>query len=417
MNGEGARPGVGFGTAAVHAGAAGNVTQQPTSVPVFQTATWRFDTTEQYAAVASGAAPGYLYTRGHGNPTVEAFEVAMAALEGSEAAVALSSGMAALTAVLEIELTPGSRVIADTSLYGGTRMLLQRFRDQGRCELVAVDVNDDHALGAVLPDATMLLAETVSNWDGKVVDLPAVLDRCRPADVTTVIDGTFATPYLCAATPLGADYVVHSASKYIGGHGDLIAGIVCTGSARADRVRHEVALTGASAAPLDAWLALRGLMTLGLRMERISDTAGAVAAFLATDDRACNVRFAGLPGDRWHETACRVLRRPGGLIAFDHADGFKGASRFCSMVEVAWLAGSLGGPQTLVAHPASTAAKHPNMRALALPEATVKIAVGLEDAPDLIADFDQALGTRRRRTIPEEVSRAEATDIRTAQGV
>lgn len=380
----------GFGTTAVQVGTA-QPRQQPTSFPLYQTAAWRFDTTEEYAAVALGNAPGYLYTRGFGNPTVDAFEDAMARLDGTPAATAFSSGMAALNAVLECELRPGAVVVADTSLYGGTRSLLQRFEERGRCSVVSVDVNEPITLGEVLVGASLLVCEVVANWDGKVVDLPAVLGSCRAAGVTSVVDSSFATPYLCTPARLGADYVVHSASKYIGGHGDLVAGVVCTDASRADALRHEIAITGAAASPLDAWLALRGLATLGLRMERVSDTAQSVAAYLASHPAVDSVRYPGLPGDRWHDVAERVLRRPGGLITFDHAGGAAGAAALCSRVQVAWLAGSLGGAQTVVAHPASTISGHRTVRAVTLPGATVKVSIGLEDAVDLVADFEQAL--------------------------
>jgi methionine-gamma-lyase len=386
--------GRGFATRAVHGATQPAIDQQPASVPIYQTATYRFDTSEDYAETIAFRRPGYTYTRGYGNPTVEAFERQMADLEGTEAAFGFASGMAAIHTVLTSLVRAGDRIVASTELYGGAYALFTKVLPRFGVETDLVDAHDLGAVGAALPGAALLYVETIANPTMSVADLEALGAMCRSVGVPAVVDNTFATPYLCAPVLFGFDYVIHSATKYIGGHHDLTGGVVCSSLDDRARLRDTVIDTGGTMAPFDSWLAMRGLMTLALRMDRHTASARTLAEAMASHPNVARVHYPGLPAHPHHEIAHRVLRAPGGMLAFEVDGDVEAGIRVCDALEVAWVATSLGGTRTLVGHAASTTHRQiapEARRAAGIADGLIRVSVGLEDADDLVEDFTRAL--------------------------
>ncbi|MGH8906419.1 MAG: trans-sulfuration enzyme family protein [Egibacteraceae bacterium] len=384
----------GFSTRAVHGAPTPAVAQQPGSVPIYQTSNWRFDDGAHFAEVVGDRRAGYVYGRGYGNPTVDAFESVMADLEGTEAAFAFASGTAATHAVVTDLAQSGDRVVVSREVYGGTYALFDRIFPRYGIEAVWADPHDPDSVADLLPGARLFFCETIANPVCTVADLAVLAERCRAAGVASVVDNTFASPYLCTPAALGFDYVLHSATKYIGGHSDLIGGVVCATRERRAALRHTAIEVGGAMAPLEAWLCLRGLATLALRMERHGATAGRLASWLAGHPAVERVHYPGLASHPHHAVARRQLRGFSGMLAVEVAGGLEAAARVVDALELAWIGGSLGGAHTLVAHPASTIHRQltPQARAAAgIAEGLIRVSVGLEDADDLLADFDQAL--------------------------
>lgn len=384
----------GFSTRAVH-GAAPRVDQQTPSVPIYQTSTFRFPDSEAYAETIAFRSPGYTYTRGYGNPTVAAFEEQMAALEGTEAAFGFASGMAAVHAVVAAHAGAGDRVVMSAELYGGTYALATRVLPRNGVEVTFVNPHDLQEVRAALPGAALFHVETIANPNVTVADLEALAQACRAAGVPASVDNTFASPYLCRPASLGFDHVVHSATKYVGGHHDLIAGVVCTSEAGRDHLREVAIDVGGTMAPFEAWLCLRGLMTLALRMERHCANAMALAAAIEAHPKVERVRYPGLPSHPDHEVAARQFERGfGGMLAVEVAGGVSGGQRFCDALELAWVATSLGGTHTLVGHAASTTHRQMDpdaRRAAGIADGLVRVSVGIEDLDDIIEDVERAL--------------------------
>ncbi len=384
----------GFSTKAIH-GTPPPVEQQTPSMPIYQTSTFRFPDSEAYAETISFRAPGYTYTRGYGNPTVAAFEEQMASLEGTEAAFGFASGMSAIHTVLAAHAGTGDRVVMSRELYGGTYALATRALPRNGVEVTLVDPHDIDAVRDALPGAALFHAETIANPNVTVADLEALGSACREAGVPASVDNTFASPYLCTPARYGFDYVCHSATKYIGGHHDLIAGVVCTSAAGRERLRDVAIDTGATMAPFEAWLCLRGLMTLALRMDRHSSSAMTLARAVDGHPKIDRVHYPGLPSHPDHEVATREFPRGcGGMLAFEVAGGVEAGRRFCDSLDLAWVATSLGGTHTLVGHAASTT--HRKMdpdarRAAGIADGLVRVSVGIEDVEDIVADVEQAL--------------------------
>jgi methionine-gamma-lyase len=384
----------GFATRVVHGARTPPVGQDPASVPIYQTSTWRFETSEDYAETISFRRPGFTYTRGYGNPTLEALESVMADLEGTEAAVTFASGMAAIHAVVTTLAGSGDRIVTSPELYGGAYSLFTRVLPRYGIEVVFADPHDPDSVAKALPGAALFYVETIANPVVTVADLPSLAERCRAAGVPSVVDNTFASPYLCTPAAMGCDYVLHSATKYIGGHADLIGGVVC-GAAEARNALRDTAIdVGGTMQPLEAWLCLRGLVTLPLRMERHCATAQLLAEFLEGHPKVERVHYPGLTSHPHHEVAARELRGFGGMVAFEVAGGVEAGMRFCDALEVAWIATSLGGPHTLVGHAASTTHRQLDpeaRRAAGIADGLIRVSVGLEDADDIVDDFERAL--------------------------
>ncbi|MFN8232948.1 MAG: aminotransferase class I/II-fold pyridoxal phosphate-dependent enzyme [Actinomycetota bacterium] len=386
---------LGFDTRAVHGGRVPPVEQETPSVPIYQTSTFRFADSDDYAATISFRKPGYTYTRGYGNPTLDAFEGQIADLEGTEAAFAFSSGMAAMHAVFTTLAAHGDRVVASRELYGGAFSLFSQVLPRYGIEVTLVDPHDPDGVRTALPGAAFFYVETIANPNVTVADLERLGILAGDAGVPAVVDNTFASPYLCRPAAFGFAYVIHSATKYIGGHNDLIGGVVaCDGSAR-DRIRDTAIDTGGTMAPFEAWLAMRGLITLPVRMERHCSNAMALATFLEEHEKVERVHYPGLVSHPQHYVAVRELSGGfGGMLAVEIAGGVDGGKRFCDALRLAWVATSLGGPQTLVGHAASTTHRQldPDARRRAgIADGLVRVSVGLEDRDDLLADVARAL--------------------------
>ncbi len=384
----------GFSTRAVH-GAAPPVDQQTPSVPLYQTSTFRFPDSETYADTISFRSPGYTYTRGYGNPTVAAFEHQMASLEGTEAAFGFASGMAGLHTVFSAHAQAGDRVVMSAELYGGTYGLATTVLPRNGVEVSLVDPHDLGAVRSALDGAALFHVETIANPNVTVADLEALGAACRDADVPASVDNTFASPYLCTPAPFGFEYVCHSATKFVGGHHDLIAGVVCSSERGRARLRDVAIDIGGTMAPFEAWLCLRGLMTLSLRMDRHCSNAMKLASALEGHAKVERVRYPGLASHAQHDVAERQFTRGhGGMLAIEVAGGVDGARRFCDALELAWIATSLGGTHTLVGHPASTTHRQMDpgaRRAAGIADGLVRVSVGIEDADDIIDDFGHAL--------------------------
>jgi cystathionine beta-lyase/cystathionine gamma-synthase len=256
---------------------------------------------------------------------------------------------------------------------------------------------DDHDLDAVaeaLRGAKLFYTETVSNPTLAVAELGALAELCQAEGIPSVIDNTFASPYLCNPAGLGFDYVVHSATKYIGGHSDLVGGVVATSGARRAQLRNLALDQGGAMQPLEAWLCLRGLVTLPIRMERHCATAAALAQWLTEQQQISAVHYLGLEHHPDHERATRLLRGTGGMICFEHADGLEGGMRLCDALQLVWIGASLGGAHSLVSHPASTTHRQLDAaarRKAGIADGLIRFSVGLEDLSDLIDDFAAAL--------------------------
>jgi cystathionine beta-lyase/cystathionine gamma-synthase len=384
----------GFATRAVHGANAPEVHQVPASVPIYQTATWRFDTSEEFADVSQRRRPGQVYSRGFGNPTVDALEHTMADLESTAAAMGFASGMAAIYATITTLAGAGRRIVASRELYGGTFSLFSNVLPRYGVDVTFVDPHDPGAVANALPGAACFYVETITNPLVTVADLSALAHACRDAGVACVVDNTFASPYLCNPAALGFDLVLHSATKYIGGHGDLIGGVVCGSADVIESVRSTAIDTGGTMQPLEAWLCLRGLATLAIRMDQHGRSAARLAGALDEHPRVQRVHYPGLPGHPHHEIARKQLRGFGGMLAFEVPGGVGGGARVADALELAWIGGSLGTTRTLVAHPASTTHRQldPDARmAAGIGDGLLRVSVGLEDPDDLIDDFTRAL--------------------------
>jgi cystathionine beta-lyase/cystathionine gamma-synthase len=382
-------------TRAIHPPVAGLDGGRPVSIPIYQTSTFAFTDPAACARALTDPAAGFAYSR-YANPTTRALEEVIADLEGGAGAVAASSGMGAINAVLLSLLRPGDHVIAQRCLYGGTYSVLTRLASDYGIEVSYISGQDTAELAAaVRPRSRLLYLETIANPTVAVADLAALIPEARAAGLTCVVDNTFATPVLCQPVSHGADIVVHSATKYLGGHDDVTLGLVVAARAELHRAlwKHAVDL-GVAADPFAAWLTLRGLKTLALRMERHCANAASLAERLAAHPAVATVSWPGLASHQSHAVARRLLSGFGGMLAFDLAGGRDAGLQFVSRLRLAALAPSLGGTETLVLHPASTSHRQldaAGLRAAGIGEGTIRVSAGLEHPADLWADFEQAL--------------------------
>jgi len=386
----------GFATRAVHGAGVPEVDETPLSVPIYQSSTFAFDDSDRYAHALRQPYEGYTYTR-YRNPTTAAFEATIADLEQGAHGLATASGMGAISSVLlSLAARAGDHLVVQRDLYGGTIGLLNNLLSRYDVGVTYVDASDPGRVKAALrPETRAVYVETIANPTMSVADLPALAEVAAGAGVPLVVDNTVASPYLCRPLTHGAEVVVHSATKYLGGHSDVVGGIAVF----ADEARHVAAWDvmrdlGASPDPFAAWLLLRGVKTLPLRMDRHVGNARVLAELLAGHPKIGRVYWPGLPGHPTHETAARILDGPGGLLSFDLRAGRDAGRRFVEATGVARLAASLGGPETLVTHPASTTHRQLGRDALAaagIGEGMIRVSVGIEDPGDLRADFEQAL--------------------------
>ena len=387
----------GFSTRAIHYGY--NPLEHNGAVipPVYMTSTFAFATAEYGAGCFSGEEHGHFYTR-ISNPTLALLEARMAALENAEAGVAFSSGMGAIAATFWTLLRPGDEIIVNRTLYGCTFALLHHGIGEFGVVVKHVDMANPAELEAAISPATrMIYFETPANPNMQLVDIPAV--SCiahRHDNLLVVIDNTYCTPYLQRPLELGADVVVHSATKYLSGHSDITAGMVLTSQHLADRIRLQGLkdLTGAVLSPHDAHLLMRGIKTLALRMDRHCSSAQAIAQMLQAHPAVEWVAYPGLPSFPQYALASRQMKLPGGMIAFELKGGMAAGQRFMNALQLFSRAVSLGGAESLAQHPASMTHSTYTLEERArhgISEGLVRLAVGLEDVADLLADIEQAL--------------------------
>ena len=393
----------GFSTRAIKAATtAPHVDQVPSSVPIYQAAAFSTADAAELGDVLTGAAPGYAYSR-IDNPTTAALGNAVAELEGAEAGLAFATGMAAIHAAIVSVVRAGQTIVAAKAVYGTTRDLLVRILSGLGVATEFVDTRDLAAVDAALArtGAPVLYVETVSNPTIVVSDLAALAAVAHRHNALLLVDNTFASPYGCRPIELGADLVMHSATKYLSGHGDVLAGVVVGSNERIAAVRPILVDVGGALAPLAAFLVLRGLPTLAIRMERHTETALELAAWLAGQDGVERVHYPGLPGDPSHEVAVRQLHVFGGMLAFDLAGGREAGRAFLDAMRVAERTASLGAVRTITTAPPSTT--HRQLDTDALREAGIapgllRCSIGLEDVEDLRADMELGLAAARAAT-------------------
>jgi cystathionine beta-lyase/cystathionine gamma-synthase len=385
----------GFATRAIHAGRLPMPAEPPLAAPIWQTSTFVFDDAEHYAHTLHQPREGYVYTR-YENPTTAALEATVANLEGAAEGLATASGMGAIATVLLSLAGTGDHVVAQHDLSGGTYSLLAHTAPRFGIEVSFVDAGDPDAVrAAVGPTTRAIYAETVANPTMTVADLPALAGAAGEAGLPLVVDNTVASPYLCRPIEHGAAVVVHSATKYLGGHSDVVGGLALF----ADPERHDAAWRtmielGASPDPFAAWLVLRGVKTLALRMRAHGANARRLADLLDAHPKVARVHWPGLPSHPTAQLAAKLLDGDPGMLSFDLEGGRAAGRRFIEATRVAKLAASLGSTETLVSHPASTTHRQLSPEALAaagIGEGMVRVSVGLEDADDLADDFTRAL--------------------------
>lgn len=372
-----------FSTRAIHAGQEPEATTGAVNVPVFLTST--------YAQESVGVVKFADYARGD-NPTRSALETVLASLEEAEFAVAFSSGLAAVDAVLRT-LSPGDHVLMSTDAYGGTYRMLTKVFGAWGLHTDIVDLSNVEALRSSWVDGTALVwAETPSNPFLRIVDIAAVADIAHQHGARLVVDNTFATPYLQTPLVLGADVVVHSTTKYLGGHSDVIGGAVITNdSDLAAHIKFLQYAVGAVPGPLDCYLVMRGIRTLGVRMDRHQENAARVVEFLVAHAGVDRVWYPGLVSHPNHLVAASQMRGFGGMVSVELTGGRVSAQRFVERTKVFTLAESLGGVESLIELPALMTHLSTSGSLLEVPDNLVRLSVGIEDGDDLLADIEQAL--------------------------
>ncbi|WP_051820622.1 trans-sulfuration enzyme family protein [Streptomyces flavochromogenes] len=370
---------------------------RPLSVPLVQSSAFAFESAAELAEAMAGPDGAYVYSR-RGNPTVRALEQTLAGLEGGAGAIAFASGMGAVSGVLLALLRPGDRVVAQRCLYGGTHAVLADLAERYGIEVLRISGDDpaEFEAAAVHPATRLLVLETIANPTGQVPDLPGLLAAARALGVVGLVDNSLASPVLCRPLEHGADIVVHSTTKYLSGHSDVLGGAaVFADDALRRRIWPRTVELGACADPFAAWLTLRGIPTLPLRMREHCANAAVLAERFADHPGVSAVHYPWLAGHPSYERAREVLDGGGGLLSFELAGGREAGRAFIEGVRVARLALSLGGVETLVTHPASTSHRELDgaaLEAAGIAPGLVRMSVGIEDVEDLWADAEQALG-------------------------
>lgn len=387
---------MGFSTRAIHAGYEKNE-HGALATPIYQTSTFIFDSAEQGGRRFALEEGGYIYTR-LGNPTVTQVEEKLANLEGGEAAVAAASGIGAITSALWAAVSGGDHIVAAKTLYGCTFAYLNHGLTRFGVEVTFVDISDPENVRKAMKDNTKVVyLESPANPNMDITDIEAIAKIAHEKEGCMVmVDNTYCTPYLQRPLELGADVVLHSATKYLNGHGDVIAGFVVGNKEFIDEVRLVGIkdMTGASLSPFDAYLINRGMKTLELRMEKHCSNAQKVAEFLETHPAVESIMYPGLKSFPQYELAKKQMKLPGAMIAFELKGGKEAGIQLMNTVELCTLAVSLGDAETLIQHPASMTHSPYTEEERAesgIAEGLVRLSVGLEDADDIIADLKEAL--------------------------
>jgi len=385
---------MGFNTKLIHSGEFEDQFGSAT-VPIYQTSTFKFKNAQHGADCFSGASDGYIYTR-IANPTIRALEKNIAELENGYDGIATSSGMAAITSVYMALLEAGSHIISTASVYGPARVVLEKDFSRFGVEADFVNTADMNAiLSAIKSNTKVLYIETPSNPTIDITDIKACAEIAKKHNLVLVVDNTFATPYLQKPLDLGADVVLHSVTKFINGHADIVGGIVITKEKGLyEKIRHAMVYMGCNMDPHQAYLVLRGLKTLVLRVERNQENAFKVARFLESHPKIAWIRYPGLESHPQFELAKRQMSGSGSMISFGVKGGLEAGRKLMDSVHLATLAVSLGGVETLIQHPASMTHASVNKEEKAkagITDDLVRLSVGIEDVKDIIEDLDQAL--------------------------
>jgi cystathionine gamma-synthase len=375
----------GFDTLAIHAGQEPDPLTGAVAVPIYQTSTYKQDG-------VGGLRGGYEYSRS-ANPTRTALEESLAAIEGGLRGLAFASGLAGEDTLLRTVCRPGDHVILPGDAYGGTFRLVARVLANWGLEYTPVDLADLAAVRAAVRDNTKVIwCETPTNPLLGIADIAALAEIARAAQARLVVDNTFASPYLQQPLALGADVVVHSTTKYLGGHSDVVGGALVTGDVELGQelAFHQNAI-GAVAGPFDSWLVLRGIKTLGVRMDRHCANAGSIVDFLTGHPAVDRVLYPGLPEHPGHQVAARQMRGFGGMVSFTLRGGEEAALKVCELVQLFTLGESLGGVESLIEHPGRMTHASAAGSPLEVPDDLVRLSVGIENVEDLLADLAQAL--------------------------
>ena len=387
-------PAAKLGTRAVWSGEQGERWAGATQVPVALSVSYGYPTVDEWLEVALGKKPGHIYGR-NTNPTVAAFEDKVRDLEGAEAATSFASGMAAISNTLFTLLAPGDRVISIKDTYGGTNKLFLEFLPRFQIKVALCDTTDHSAIeAAIAQGCKVVYLESPTNPTIKVVDIARLAAAAHRQGAIVVVDNTFATPINQRPLELGADLVVHSATKFLGGHADALGGVVCGPKDLVQRIYHFREINGACLEPMSAYLLLRGMKTLHLRIGQQNGNALEIARFLEKHPRVSKVFYPGLDSHEGHEIARRQMSGFGGVLSFALHGGFDEVKSFLPRLRYANLAANLGAVETVAGPPATTShvESTPEERAASgIPEALIRYSVGIEDVEDLIADLKQAL--------------------------
>ena len=388
-----------LGTLSVWAGEDEYLWQGATQVPVVHSVSFGYDDVDHWLEVAQGKKSGYIYSR-NTNPTVRAFEEKVQRLEGAEAATSFSTGMAAISNTLFTRLSPGDRVVSIKDTYGGTSKLFLEFLPRFQVKVTLCNTTDHAAIEAeIAKGCQVLYLESPTNPTLKVVDLARLAASAHQVGALVIVDNTIATPITQRPLELGADLVIHSATKFLGGHADALGGVVCGPDHLVKQIYHYREITGATLHPMSAYLLLRGIKTLHLRIRQQNESALRIARFLQTHPAVTQVFYPGLESHENHDIARKQMRGFGGVLSFTLKGGFDSVRAFLPRLCYAHLAANLGAVETVAGPPATTSHVEctPKEReALGIPEGLIRYSVGIEDTQDLIADLEQALADLQR---------------------
>ncbi len=389
-----------LGTLSVWAGEDEGLLQKPSELPVVHSVSFDYRDVDDWLEVARAKKPGYIYSR-NTNPTVHAFEQKVRQLEGAEAATSFSTGMAAISNTLFTLLSPGDRVVSVKDTYGGTSKLFIEFLPRFQVDVVLCETTDHEAIEEVVSGGCRVLyLESPTNPTLKVMDLARLAAAGHQVGATVVVDNTFATPINQSPLELGADLVIHSATKFLGGHADALGGVVCGPAHLVEQIYHFREINGASLHPMAAYLLVRGMKTLHLRIRQQNESALQIAHFLEEHPLVERVFYPGLQSHENHDVARRQMRGFGAVLSFILKGGFEAVRAFLPSLRYAHLAANLGAVDTIAGPPATTShveCTADEREALGIPESLVRYSVGIEDTRDLIADLEQALSLASAR--------------------
>jgi cystathionine gamma-synthase len=381
-------------TQAVWAGESVSVAQGATQVPIVYSAAFGYDDVDEWLEVALGHKPGHIYSR-NTNPTIQAFEEKVRVLEGAQAATSFATGMAAISNTLFTLLSPGDRIVSVKDTYGGTNRVFLEFLPRFHIQVELCDTSDHSQIEAAIKEGCKVVyLESPTNPTLKVMDIARLALAGHEGGAIVIADNTFATPINQNPLALGADLVIHSATKFLGGHADALGGVVCGDAGLVERIYHYREITGATLDPMAAYLLIRGMKTLQLRVQKQNENALRIAQWLQAHPAVAAVYYPGLKAHALHDVAQRQMRGYGGVLSFMLQGGFEAVKRVLPRLRLARRAANLGAVETIVGPPATTShveCSAEERQAMGIPEGLIRYSAGIEDAQDLIADLSQAL--------------------------